>query len=45
MQDCFEDIESSASDDSVVWKFHINNIEHCISCSCVIDVAEGDEHD
>jgi hypothetical protein len=45
MQNCFENIKSSPSDDSVIWEFHIHDIKNYILCSCVVDIAEGDKQD
>jgi hypothetical protein len=43
VQNCFEDIECSSSNDCIVWEVHVNYLKHFF-CPCVVDTVESDGH-
>jgi hypothetical protein len=44
MKNCFEGIESTATNDSIVRILHVNNIKHNLLSPCVVNKPEGYWH-
>jgi hypothetical protein len=41
MHNFFKYIESSPSNDCIVWEIHVNNLKHDLLCSCIVEIADG----
>src|SRR5688572_18269005 len=44
MKNCFEGIESTTTNDSIVRILHVNNVKHNLLSPCVVDKSEGYWH-
>jgi hypothetical protein len=44
MKNCFESIECSATDDSIVRILHVDNVKHNLLSPCIVDESEGHWH-
>src|SRR5690348_8641165 len=44
MKNCFESVECSATNDSIVRILHVDNVKHNLLSPCIVDESEGHWH-